>query len=139
MGDLHQRRLKLIEFTVDGISFECQVQSWTLDPGFEDGDRLYSYCPDGVSVEETDPDPTLELKFYSDWRSNGISDFLWQHAGETVDFVLDHHPDVPAEHVTWTGQVYLKPGPAGGDVRTTEMTEVTLQCVDIPVYTREVP
>lgn len=136
---LHAKRLKLIEFSLDGNQFECQVQSWVLDLGEEDGDRLYSFCPDGETVEETDPDPTLELKFYADWRSAGVSRWLWQNRGTTVDFVLDHHPDVAAEHITWTGQVYIKAPPAGGEARETEMSEVTLQVIGIPVMTEEVP
>lgn len=139
MGATHNRRLKLIEFSIDGEQFECQVQSWTLDPGIEDGERMYAFCPDGSFVEEADPDPTLELKFYADWRSAGVSRFLWDHQGETVAFVLDHHPDIPAEHQTFSGEVFIKPGPVGGDARTTEMTEVTLQIVGDITHTPEVP
>lgn len=124
---VHQRRLKLITLTVDGTSFECQLNSWNLDPGTKDGDRQYTFCPDGTFVEETDDEPTLDLKFFSDWRSAGISDFLWSHPNQTVGFVLDHHPDIAGEHVRWTGEVLIKPAPVGGDARDTEMTEVTLQ------------
>lgn len=133
---VHQRRLKLINFTIEGNSFECQVQTWNLDPGIEDGDRQYTFCPDGEFIEETDPDPTLELTFFSDWRSGGISDYLWANSGQVADFQLDHHPDITGEHVRWTGQVVLKPGPVGGDARATETTEVTLQLVTAPTYTR---
>ncbi|MBN6037475.1 hypothetical protein [Amycolatopsis sp. 195334CR] len=133
---IHQKRLKVIEFTIDGTSFECQVNTWNLDPGIEDGDRLYSFCPDGEAVEETDPEPTLEIKFFSDWRSNGISAYLWEHNGETAEFELNHHPNVPGEHVKWTGELIIKPGPAGGEVRETEFTEVTFQCVGLPVFER---
>lgn len=129
MTGAHNRRLKVIEFTVDAISFECQLNSWTLDPGTKDGDRQYTYCPDGAFVEETDDEPTLELKFFSDWRSAGISDFLWSHPNEVVDFVLDHHPDITGEHVRWTGKVLVKAAPVGGDARDTEMTEITLQVI----------
>lgn len=123
------RRLKIIQFTIDGTSYECQLNSWTLDPGTDDGDRQFTFCPDGQFVEETDDEPTLELKFFSDWRSAGISDFLWSHANEEADFVLDHHPDIPGEHVRWTGTLLVKPAPVGGDARDTETTEVTLQIV----------
>ncbi|QWF81137.1 hypothetical protein [Amycolatopsis sp. CA-230715] len=126
MGVNH-RRLKLITFTIGGTSFECQLNSWTMDPGSDDGDRQYTYCPNGTFVEETDDEPSLELKFFSDWRSGGISDYLWSHPNEEAEFVLDHHPDIPGEHVRWTGKLLIKPAPAGGDVRETEMTEVTLQ------------
>lgn len=124
---VHNRRLKLIQFTLDGTAFECQLNSWTLDPGEDDGDRMYTFCPEGEFTEETDTDPTLDLKFFSDWRSNGISDYLWTHRNEVVEFVLDHHPEIPGEHVRWTGTVRIKAPAVGGDARTTEVSEVTLQ------------
>jgi hypothetical protein len=126
---VHQRRLKLINFTLGGTSFECQVSSWKLDPGTKDGDRQYTFCPDGTFVEETDDEPTLELKFFSDWRSGGISDFLWSNPNVEADFVLDHHPDIVGEHERFTGKVLIKPAPVGGDARDTEVTEITLQVI----------
>lgn len=132
---VHNRKVKIIEFTIDGISFECQVQTWNLANNTEDGERFYSQCPDGEFREDAEPDYALELTFYSDWRSDGISDFLWEHDQETLDFVLDHHPDIAAEHVQWTGQVKVKAPNSGGEARTTEMTEVTLPIVGKPTYT----
>lgn len=126
---VHQRRLKIIQFTLDGDSYECQLNSWKLDPGVKDGDRQYTFCPDGQFVEETDDEPTLELKFFSDWRSAGISTYLWSNANQTVAFVLDHHPDITGEHVRWTGQVLIKPPSVGGDARDTEVSEITLQII----------
>lgn len=132
---VHQRRLKLIQFEIDGEQFDCQIQSWKLDPAQKDGDVQYTFCSsdpsgDGGSfVEEKDPEPTLDITAFSDWRSAGFSDFLWAHRGETVGFVLDHHPNIPGEHVRWSGQIYIKPGPVGGDARDTEQTEVTLQII----------
>lgn len=130
------RRLKVITFTLDGDSFECQLTSWTVDPGVKDGDRVYTYCPDGMFIEDTDNEPTLNLKFVSDWRLDGISDYLWQNEGAVVAFVLDHHPDIVGEHVQWSGNVKLQPAPAGGDRGDTEMQEVTLMIVGDPTYTR---
>lgn len=126
---VHQKRLKVINLTIGGTSFECQLNSWQLDPGVKDGDRQYTYCPDGTFVEETDDEPTLELKFFSDWRSAGISDFLWSNPNTVANFTLDHHPDIVGEHVRWTGQVLIQPAPVGGDARDTEMTEITLMII----------
>ncbi|MBN9739509.1 hypothetical protein DMP23_00045 [Amycolatopsis sp. A1MSW2902] len=39
---LKVRRLKIITLTIGGVSVECQLNSWKLDPGVQDGDRLYS-------------------------------------------------------------------------------------------------
>lgn len=130
------RRLKVINLTIGATSFECQLKSWTLDPGLDDGDRMYTFCPDGEFTEETDPNYTLDLSFFSDWRLNGISDYLTQNTGLTAAFVIDHHPDIAAEHVRWSGNVRIKAPPVGGDARDTEVTEITLQCQGVPTYVR---
>lgn len=141
---VHQRRLKMIQFVLDGNQFDCQVQSWKLDPGQDDGDVQYTFCSsdesgDGGSfVEETDAEPTLDLTFFSDWRSAGVSTWLWTNRNRTVDFTLDHHPNITGEHVRWSGQIFIKPGPAGGDARDTEQTEVTLQIIPTSLVFEEV-
>ncbi len=76
------------------------------------------------------------MTFYSDWRSGGISDYLQENDEVQVSFQLDHHPDIVGEHVRWTGDVKIKAPTVGGDVRTTETTAVTLQCVGKPEYER---
>jgi len=132
---VHASRLKIIEFKIGDTDYAGQLRSWTLDPGTDDGDRQWTF--DGSSfVEDTDNEPTLELTFFADWRSEGISAFLWENQGETAQFTLDHHPDKPEEHVRWTGSVQLKAAPAGGDARTTEETEVTLPIIGDPVFER---
>ncbi len=137
---IHKRKIKLIEFSLgtapSDIAFECQVQSWTMNNNTEDGDKIYSLCPEGEDSEETDPDYSLSVTAYADWRSDGFSDFLWKHDGETVDFTLHHHPDIPAEHVSWTGQLKIKAPNVGGEARETEMTEVELACIGKPDYAR---
>ncbi|MFI6160391.1 hypothetical protein ACIA59_10625 [Micromonospora haikouensis] len=133
---IHHRKIKQIQFGLDGEQFECQVQSWTLSNNSDDGEKIYTQCPDGESREEADPDWALEVTFFSDWREDGVSDFLTMHDGETLPFTIDHHPDIPAEHVRWTGEVLIKAPSVGGEARTTEQTEVTLQCVGKPVYSR---
>lgn len=131
-------KLKKANMTFGANDFSVQLQTVTLDPGAQDGEYLYSYGGDeeGVYVEDTDYEPTMELVFYADWRANGVSEYFWNHAGETVDFVLDHHPYDPTLHVQFTGKVKIQPAPVGGEVRTSEMTEITLQCVGLPVMTR---
>jgi hypothetical protein len=132
----HNRKLKLIEFQLGDDNFECQVSSWNMANNTEDGEKFYAFCPDGEFREEAEPDYALELKFFSDWRSEGISDFLTANDQMVVAFQLDHHPDRPAEHVRWTGTAKIKAPTVGGDARTTEMTEITLPCIGKPVYSR---
>lgn len=136
MSPPHNRRLKVIEFAIGGTQYECQVKTWNMANNTEDGEKLYTQCPEGETREEADPDYALELEFFADWRSDGISDFLTLHDGEIVAFQLDHHPDIAAEHVRWAGEVKLRAPNAGGEARTTEMTEVTLPVIGKPVYSR---
>ena len=132
----HNRKLKVIEFVLLGVNFECQVSSWKMNNNTEDGDKLYSFCgPTGGEFRaDAEPDYSLDVTFYSDWRSAGISRFLTEHDGETVAFKLDHHPDIPAEHVYWEGTVKLRAPSVGGDARTTEMTEITLVIIGEPTF-----
>lgn len=123
----HSRQLKLLEFTLGGTSFECQINTWNVDPGIPDAELVYTFCPDGAAAEDGTPAPTLQFTFLSDWRANGISRYLTVNSGQDVAFQLDHHPDIPDEHVRWTGTVRLKAPPVGGQARTGERTEITLQ------------
>jgi hypothetical protein len=132
----HNRKLKIIEFRLGGLSYEIQLSSWKVVNNTDDGDKMWVFATGGEFIEEADPDYALELKFFSDWRSNGISDFLTTNDETDAAFQLDHLPDIVGEHVRWTGSVHIKAPTAGGDVRTTEVTEVTLQCIGKPVYSR---
>lgn len=133
---LNHRKLKVITLDIGGTNRECQISNWQLNNNSEDGEKLYSFCPTGEGIEETDPDYSLDLTLFSDWRSDGISDYLVMHDGETVTFQLDHHPDIPAEHVRWNGSLKVKAPNVGGEIRTTETQEITLQCIGKPEYTR---
>lgn len=140
---IHKRKIKLVEFSLgtdpDDIAFECQLNTWTINNNTEDGDKIYTLCPDGEDTEETDPDFSIDLTFFADWRSDGISDFLWSHDGETMTLTIDHHPDIALEHVKWVGQVKIKAPNVGGEARENEMTETTLQFIGKPVYSRPTP
>ena len=133
---IHTRKLKVIEFQVGAVEYQCQIKEWKLANNTDDGEKLYAFCPDGETREEAEPDYALEIVFYADWRPDGISTFLVEHDQETAAFTLDHHPDIPAEHVRWAGSLKVKAPTVGGEARTTEMTEITLQCIGKPVYSR---
>jgi len=132
----HSRKLKIITFTLAGVPFQCQLQTWKLNNNTNDGDRFYTYCVDGEFVEDAEPDYSLDLKFLADWTLSGVSDYLWTNDLQTVAFVLDHLPDIVGEHVRWSGNAKIKCPSVGGDVRTTEITETTLKCIGKPVYAR---
>lgn len=132
----NNRKLKLLYLDIGGNRFEAQLTNWQITNGTGDPDIHYTYAPDGAFAEAADDSYQLELHFYADWRSAGVSDYLWANDGNTVNFTIDHLPDIVGEHVRWTGQVQIKAPSVGGEVRTTELTETTLGIVGKPVYTR---
>lgn len=137
---VHQRRLKILTFTIGGTDYSCQVTSWTLDPGIKTGARIYTFCSAGEGqndfIEETDGEPTLMIKFLSDWTVSGISTYLTENSMTVAAFQLDHHPDIVGEHVRWTGSVQLQAPPNGGDSRVTETQSITLPILGaVPTFT----
>lgn len=130
------RQLKIIKLMIGSTQYEMQLNSWTMNNNTDTGDRQFTFAPDGEFVEEVSPDYSLTLKFFSDFRLAGISDYLWANDGATVAFQLDHHYDIPAEYVRWTGSLVIKAPNTGGDARTTEITEIELPCVGKPIYLR---
>jgi hypothetical protein len=137
MSGIHQRRIKLLKVGMGVKQFECQLKSWKINNNTPDGDRIYTACPDGEDVTETDPDYSVDLTFFADWRSDGISDYLVKHDGEKAPFTIEQYPDIPAEHCTWSGTLVCKAPSVGGEVKETEMTEVTLQILGKPSFIRE--
>lgn len=133
---IHSRKLKQITLDIGGAEYQAQLKTWNLVNDTDDPEKIYTFAPDGEDTEDVEPAWRLELTFFSDWRLNGISDWLWTHAGETVPFELVHRPDVAAETVVWTGDVKIKAPNVGGDARATEETEITLDVVGEPVYAR---
>jgi hypothetical protein len=134
---VHHRKLKLITFDLAGTQYQTQLRNWNLTNDTDDPEQFHTYGGEGESfAEEADPSWNLELEFYSDWRNNGISDFLTARNGETLSFQIDHHPDIVGEHTRRAGSVLIKAPSVGGEVRTTELTETTLAVIGEPTYER---
>lgn len=132
----HNQKLKVITLDIGGSEFQAQVSTWKLNNDTDDPKTVYVFATGEEFAEDADPAYSLDVTFYSDWRSNGISDYLWQHDGQDVTFQLDHHPDIAAEHVRWNGTLHIKAPSVGGDVRTTETTEVKFLIIGTPTYSR---
>ena len=150
----HNRRLKFLQISVgeldspdeaDERSFGCQVESWQIVNNTPDGDKRFSFCfdpdqtdeqnaLDGEFREEAEPDYTLTATLFSDWRSQGISTYAWQHDGETVNFRIDHHPNIAGEYVAFEGRLKIKAPNVGGDARTTEMSEISWVIIGKPTF-----
>jgi hypothetical protein len=128
------RKLKQIVLDIGGTEFQAQLREWALNDETDDPETFFVYEPGEEFVEVPDPAYTLECTFYADWRSGGISDWLWTHRGEQVAFELTHHPDIPAEAKIFSGQLLVKAPSVGGEVRTTEESSVTFPIVGDIVY-----
>ena len=130
------RKLRTLTLDIGGAQYQAQVTSFKLTNNTDDSEITYTFVPGEEFADNPDPDWSLSVTFVSDWTVSGISTYLTQHDGETVTFTLDLHPDVPGERGRWAGQLSIKAPDVGGDVRTTEKTEVEFKCVGKPVYTR---
>lgn len=133
---LHNRKLKVINLTIGGNSYECQISNWELQNNTPDGEKIFSFCPDGEAIEETDADWALSLTLYSDWTATGISEYLMANDGEDAAFEIVHHPGAVGEEVQWTGNLRIKAPNVGGEIKTTETQTVVLQIIGTPVYAR---
>lgn len=132
----HNRKLSNLILDIGGNEFQIQCRRAEIVNNTDDAEFFPTFAPNGGFIEGAESAFALEAEFYSDWRSAGVSDWLWDHDGETVPFELHHHPDIPAEHVIFNGEVLIKAPNVGGEVRTTEVTSATLTCNGKPVKTR---
>lgn len=135
-------KFRTVGFRLGGVDQQYQLTSGKLVNNTPDGEKLYVFAlptdPAGTGEirEDAEPDYALELKFFADWRPGGISDYLTQNDQQTITFYFDHHAEISGEHVRWTGTCKAKAPTVGGDVRTNEMTEVTLAVFGKPTYAR---
>lgn len=134
---VNHRKLMKATLTIGGVEFQNQLRNFNLSNDTDDPEQFHTYGGEGESfAEPADDSYTLELEFYADWRSNGISDYLTANDGNTVEFQIDHHPDVVGEHIRRAGDVLIKAPNMGGEIRTTELTETTLTVIGKPSYER---
>jgi hypothetical protein len=133
---LHHRKIKTIVLDIGGTTYQCQIENFNFINNTPDGEKIYSMCPNGVDLEETDEDWALSLRWFADWRSGGLSDFLMLNDGQNAAVTLEHHPDIAEEHTVWEGTMRIKAPNVGGDVKVTERQEQTFQLLEKPTYTR---
>jgi hypothetical protein len=135
---IHANQLKYVSLEIGGNEFRAQIEDWKLTDNTDDPETIYSYGADGENedTEEENPAWSLELKFYSDWRTpTGLNHYLWTNAGQVVNYTILHNLGSAGENPEFAGQVKLKRTSVGGTVRTTERTELTLPVVGVPDYT----
>jgi hypothetical protein len=132
----HHRKLKNAILEIDGVQFQVQAKASGLSNNTDDPEIFYVLVEGEEYSEEPDPSFSFTATFLADWRSGGVSDFLWLNDGRDLPFQLDLHPDIPAEHVRWNGVIHIKAPNVGGEARATEEQEVEFVCVGKPVYSR---
>ena len=101
------------------------------------GDVVEYPTLDGNVASNSEPESyALVMRAGQDYSATGLARYLWDHAGETADVVLNAHgqtavagSDTPAV----TGQVKLVPVAYGGEVGTFAEFEVTLPFLAKPV------
>lgn len=134
---VNHRKLMQITFLLGTAEYQVQLTDWKLNNDTKNADVFHTYGGPGEDFAEgDDPSYSLDLKFYADWRSSGISDFLTVHDGETVPFTITHHPGIIGEQHQRSGFVLIKAPTVGGTVRDTELTEITLSVIGKPSYVR---
>ncbi len=135
---IHHNTLKYVSLEIGGNEFRAQISTWRLVDNTDEPEKIYSFGADGENEDSEDPEDArgLELKFFSDWRTpTGLNHYMWTNAGQTVNYTIIHNLGSAGESPEFAGQVKLKRTPVGGDVRTTEVTELTLPVVGVPDYT----
>lgn len=132
----NHRRLKEITLTLGGVSYECQATSAMSKNNTPDGDRVYTLCPTGSFIEDSDPDWALEIEYIADWTASGISRALEAADQTAIAAIVTWNTDALG---TWarreTGNVFVKSPDRGGKRGDTDTGTATLRWVDKPVIT----
>ena len=131
------RKLRIAILVIGGINFEEQCRVINLVNNTDDPEVFDTFGgPASSFAEAADPSWTLELTAYADWRSNGLSDFLTVHDGETLPFSANMHPDIVGEHTQRAGSVLIKAPSWGGEIKSSHDTETSLAVIGKPTYVR---
>lgn len=132
----HNRKIKLSELELDGVDYAAQCTTILLVNNTPDPEVRHTHGGAAASFsEESDPDWTLQLNFYNDYRSAGITRYLLMHDGEEVDFTHGHLADIVGEHIRGTGRVQIKAASFGGEARQTDAGDSNLRVVGKPTFT----
>lgn len=103
-------------------NYEAAVNSVTLTPTVNTA-SFRGLTPSAIYKRTDAPDWALEVQFVQDWETPGsLSNYLLQHAGETVTVVFE--PDVDGPSITVSA--VLVPPTIGGAVGAFATTTVTM-------------
>lgn len=134
---IHAPTMKYVSLEIGGNEFRAQITDWRLVDDSEDGDKIFTYGEDGENEDQEEGTDAwnLELKFYADYRTpTGLNHYLWTNAPGVANYTIHHNLGVDGSDPVYSGQVKLKRPNVGGEVRTKELTELTLPTVGVPDY-----
>jgi len=135
---IHAPTLKYVSLDIGGNEFRAQITDWKLTDETDEGDSIFTYGPDGQNEDQEEGTDAwnLELKFFADYRTpTGLNHYLWTNAGQTAEYTIHHNLGTAGSDPVFSGEVKLKRPNVGGEVRTKELTELTLKVVGVPDYT----
>lgn len=115
--------------------FNCDVHSVTVEATPGDDVTYQTLCPNGSYTRKGTTTYVLHLTGVQDWATDGLSLFLWNHAGAQATALVQAHgatqaPD--ASHPTMSMSVTLVEGSYGGEADTWAEFDVSLPCSGRP-------
>jgi hypothetical protein len=122
--------------------YSCDVN--TVEVLSSPGDRVdyQTLCPNGV-LSQTGPSTySVHLKGVQDWATDGLSLFLWQHAGVTARLVVQAHGQAAAYAAATPGfdcSVVLIEGTYGGESGKFAEFDVEFPCTVRPTLLTTAP
>jgi hypothetical protein len=120
--------------------FQCNVSEARVQVTPGETISVKTLCEGGSFSSQGKPSYVLVLSGIQDWDtttdSEGLAAYLWQHEGETLDFVLQVHGEaaVPsAATPQMTGQVTATAVDYGGEIDTYAEISAEMPCLAKPV------
>ena len=121
------------------LEFQCHVSEARVQVTPGDIVTVRTLCSSGVYSSASPPEYALVLVGVQDWDttagSEGLSAFLWQNEGTTLDFVLNIHGEAAtasASKPKMSGSVTCIPGDYGGVIGEYAELSVELPCTAKP-------
>jgi hypothetical protein len=99
-------------------------------------------CPGGALTQVPPSTYSVRLKGVQDWATDGLSLFLWMHAGATARIVVNAHGATAAYAAATPGfdaQVTLVEGSYGGEAGKWAEFDVELPCISRPTLLTTAP
>jgi hypothetical protein len=116
-------------FTVDGVDYACQMTAYAHAWSDADGEKVFTACPDGVTVI---PDPNADgvatgtASLLADWSAAGWAFALSAKHGTIVPCVVTLDVDQPTQARTYTGTVRVPRIPEEWIARQTQRADLVL-------------